>query len=111
MAASLFFPTAPTTKRAAATRASRAQKWTGQLDHHRLLRYLVRVGYVAAAALALLFLVNWTSPVAEPLTVDSDGAVQAFLATPYVSSDPSLPSAASVFQGQPGDAAQQVDSF
>ena len=111
MAASLLLPTAPVTKRAAAMPTNDSQKRAGQLGRGRLVRYLVRLGYVAAAALALVFLMVWTSPVAEPLAVDTDGAVQAFLATPYVSSDPSLPSAASVFQGHAGEAAQQVDSF
>ena len=112
MAASLLLPTAPVTKRAAAMPTNDSQKRAGQLGRGRLVRYLVRLGYVAAAALALVFLVMWTSPVAEPLAAaDTDGAVQAFLATPYVSSDPSLPSAASVFQDQPSEAAQQVDSF
>lgn len=111
MAASFPLPTAPVTRPAVAMPASDAQKKSGPLGHGRLARYAVRLGCVAAAGLALALLVNRTSPVAEPLTVDTDGAVQAFLASPYVSSDPSLPSAASVFLGQPGEAVQQVDSF
>ena len=111
MAATISFPTAPVTKAPAATATNGAQKRTGPLGNALLRRYLVRLGYVVAAALALALVVNGTSPVAEPLTVDMDSAVQAFLAAPYVSSDPSLPSAASVFQGQAGESVQQVEAF
>jgi hypothetical protein len=111
MAASLSLPTAPVIKPVAAMPTKAAQKRTQHLGGGRLVRYLIGLGYVGAAGLALALVVNWTSPVAEPLAVDTDDAAQAFVAEPYVSSDPSLPSAASVFLGQPGEAAQQVDSF
>lgn len=106
MAVSLSLPTAP-----ARERATHTHKEAGRLGDARLVRYLIRVAYVAAAVLALVFLAYWASPVAEPLSTAADGAAQAFVAQPYVSSDPSLPSAASVFQGYTGEAVQQVDSF
>lgn len=111
MAASFFLPTAPVTKRATAMPTTDAQKDARLLGNARLARYLVRLGYVAAAVLALALLVLWASPAAKTISIEADDAVQAFVAAPYESSDPSLPSAASVFQGQPSEAVQQVDSF
>lgn len=111
MAAILSQHASPVTRPAATTATNDAQKGRGRQGNARLVVYLVRLGYAAAAVLALALLVLWASPAAKTLGVEADGAVEAFVAAPYVSSDPSLPSAASVFQGQPSEAVQQVDSF
>ena len=92
---------------------------TMQQVHYRILQlgtlsFSNPLLWVAAAIVAFVLLSIWPALLAEPMQAQA-GAVSApasiVPAATYVSSDPSLPSAASVFAGRPYEASQQIDGF
>lgn len=88
------------------------------LAHHRsvqlgTLSFANPLLWVIAALLGFLLLSSWPELAAKPAQAQA-APVAGADATPaaiYVSSDPSLPSAASVFAGRPYEASQQIDGF
>lgn len=66
---------------------------------------------LAGAVVALALLAAWPELFSEPLPDDA-GALSSATATPFVSTDPSVPSATSVFRdGASYETAQHVDTF
>jgi hypothetical protein len=74
--------------------------------------FVIPAVWVVAALAGLAILTYWTSLLADQLPVQGSAASNAFQLAPfYVSSDPSLPAAGTVFKERSYPASEHVDQF
>jgi hypothetical protein len=85
---------------------SHVQPTVGELGTLQVVKFLL---WVVAATLAFVLLSNWPPHGSAASAADSLPAVH--VNSEYVSSDPSLPSASSVFAGRSYEASQPIDTF
>jgi len=77
-----------------------------QLGTLQVVKFLL---WVVAAALAFVLLANW--PPHGSVASAAAGLPAASVSSEYVGSDPSVPSASSVFAGRLYEASQPIDTF
>jgi hypothetical protein len=77
----------------------------------RIAWFLIPAVWVVAALAGLVILTYWPSLLADQLPVKGGAANDAPQVAPYVSGDPSVPAASTVFKDRPPEVSEPVDQF
>jgi hypothetical protein len=73
--------------------------------------FLIPAAWAAAALAGLVILTHWPALLADQLPAQGAAASSAAQAAPYVSSDPSVPDASSVFKDHRPEVSAPVNQF